>query len=152
MIKWLILCSIEENCDVAINQTVWGVKPRLKRVWDDVLRGDIAFFYVPKTIKRIIGVCRVKEKLDPQVYSPAPLWHDEIEQNRVVYSYRFKFNLIHVSDDPLIQGIDVKGLRLSLQQGISHIRDEKTIYELHRRVKLKWNIDVPSPQAGSVKK
>lgn len=146
MVKWLILCGNEDNWDVAIKQKVWGVKANLSRLWNEVLREDVVFFYVTRTVKRLIGVARVKEKLDPRIYPPKPLWPDEIREGRVIYSYRFKFEPIHVCKNPMFEGIDTEGLRVSKQKGMSRIIDQRSINELSRRVKLNWHVDVSTPK------
>jgi len=146
MPKWLILCGNRENWDVAIEYKVWGAKPALRRLWSELSSGDIVFFYVTRTIKRVIGVGRVQERLDPQTYQLKPLWPDEVRENKIIYPYRFKIEPIHICENPLSEGIDIQGFRISKQKGISRILDREAISELHRRSKLSWNVDIPPPE------
>jgi len=146
MPKWLILCGNRENWGIAIESKIWGVKPALRSLWNELLDGDIVFFYVTRTIKRVIGVGRVQERLDPQIYQPKPLWPDEIRENKVIYPYRFKIAPIHICKNPLSEGIDIQGLRISKQKGMSRIIDGEAINELHRRVNSSWSVDVPTPE------
>jgi len=146
MVKWLILCGNEENWDVSIKHGVWGVKPNLRRLWNDVLDGDIVFFYVTRAFKRVMGVGRVREKLDPQVYPPKPLWPDEIRERKVIYPYRFRFEPFHVCDKPSLNGIGVNEIRISKQKGMSRIIDKEAIDDLYQRVKSSWGVDLPLPE------
>lgn len=145
MVKWLILCGNEENWNIAIKNKVWGAKPFLGRLWNKLLKGDIVFFYVTKSRKRIIGVGTVREKLDPKAYSPKPIWPDEVSKGQVIYPYRLKFETIYVCENALIEGISVKGLKISKQKGMSRILDNESILELHRRVQANWSVDIPLP-------
>lgn len=150
MPKWLILCGNTENWDVAIEYKIWGAKPTLRRVWNQLSSEDVVFFYVTRTIKRVIGVGRVREKLDPQTYQPKPLWPDEIRGNKVIYPYRFKIEPTYICKNPLSEGIGIEGLRVSKQMGMSRIKDREAINELHRRINLSWNVDVPTPEGALV--
>ena len=146
MVKWLILSGNEENWNIAIKKKVWGVNPRLRRLWSSHLEGDIVFFYVTRSLIRIIGVGTVKERLDPEAQSPKPLWPDEVRKSQVIYPYRFKFETIYVCKNPLIEGISIKGLKMTKQQGMSRILDRQSILELHRRVHANWGVDIPLPE------
>ena len=143
MPKWVILCGNKKNWNVATEYKIWGAKPTSQRLWNELSNGDIVFFYVTRTIKRIIGVGRVQEKLDPQTYQPKPLWPDEIRENKVIYPYRFRIEPIHICKTPFEEGIDIKGLKISKQMGMSRIVDREAINELYRRIKSSWNVDVP---------
>lgn len=150
MSKWLILCGNRENWDVAIEYKIWGAKPALRRLWSELSSGDIVFFYVTRTIKRIIGVGRVQEKLDPRIHEPKPLWPDGIRENKVIYPYRFKIEPIHICKNPVSEGIDIQGLRISKQKGMSRIIDREAIDELHRRINLGWNVDISTPEEALI--
>lgn len=146
MIKWLILCGNEENWNVAIKNKVWGTRLLLSRLWGGLSKGDIVFFYVARSLRRVIGVGTVKEKLDPQTHPPKPLWPDEISKGQVIYPYRFKFETIYICENPLLEGISIKGLKMSKMRGMSRISDKQSILELQRQVNANWNVDIPLPE------
>lgn len=147
MVKWLILCGNKENWNVAIERKVWGVKPNLSKLWNRLSEGDIIFFYVTRPIRRIIGVGRVVDKLDPKFHPPKPLWSDEIREGRVIYPYRFEFQTLHVCRGDLsLEGISINGLKISVQKAMSSILH--AINDLHQRVKTKWDFDIPLPEVS----
>jgi len=146
MVKWLILCGDDKNWNVAIKNKIWGTNPILRKLWDRLSKGDVVFFYVTRTLMRIIGVGTVKVKLDPQTNPPKPLWPDEISKGKVIYPYRFKFETIYVCVNPLLEGIGVEGLKMSKMKGMSRILDKQSILELQRRVNANWNVNIPLPE------
>jgi len=146
MVKWLILCGNEENWNVAIKNKVWGTKPLLRKLWSGLSKGDIIFFYVTRSIKRIVGVGIVKEKLDPQTYEPKPLWPDEKNKDKVIYPYRFRFETIYLCKNLSLEGINIKGLKISRIKGMSRILDKQSTLELHRLISTNWNVDIPLPE------
>lgn len=146
MTKWLILCGNEENWNVAIKNKVWGTRLLPGKLWGGLSKGDIVFFYVVRSLMRIIGVGTVDEKLHPHTHSQEPLWPDEISKGQVIYPYRFRFETIYVCENPSDEGIGIKGLKMSKMKGMSRILDKQTILELQRRVNVNWNVDIPLPE------
>lgn len=146
MVKWLILCGNEESWDFALKNKVWGIRPNTNRIWNELSKGDIVFFYVTRSLKRIIGVGKVKEKLDPRTNQPEIFFPDEVSSGQVIYPNRFEFETIYVWKNPLVEGISIKGHKLSIMKGINRILDEQTIHELQRRAAVKWSVNIPLPE------
>jgi len=89
MTSW-ILSGFQQNWKIALQQGgIWGVKERLKGLWLGLKKGDTAIFYATSPVKGIIGFGRIRDKF----VQDKPLWPDEEEQRKVLYPYRFDFDI-----------------------------------------------------------
>ncbi len=69
---------------------IWGVKDLLYPEWKALEPGEIIFFFATKKpISGVIGVGKVQNKF----VQDKPLWPDEIEIGKVIYPYRFEFQI-----------------------------------------------------------
>jgi len=94
--KVWILTGNEENWEIAVRDKVWGVKEgRPKSYWDKLEKGDLLLFYAKSPIGGLIGLGLVDSKFKQD----KPLWPDEIREKRVIYPYRFGFNIIYYLPD-----------------------------------------------------
>jgi predicted RNA-binding protein len=85
-----VLSGFRQNWTVALKQGgIWGVKERLKGLWLGLQKGDVVIFYATSPIKGIIGFGRIRDKF----VQDKPLWPDEEEQRKVLYPYRFDFDV-----------------------------------------------------------
>lgn len=70
---------------------IWGLKATAKHVtfWEGLSTGDYILFYVTTPISGVIGygVIHTKFRQDK------PLWPQEVEENRVIWPYRFEFGV-----------------------------------------------------------
>jgi predicted RNA-binding protein len=145
-----ILTGNEENWNLAVSDKLWGVREgRLKGYWDSLKRGDILLFYATSPIGGLIGLGLVESKFKQD----KPLWPDEVRENRVLYPYRFGFEVVYY----LPQGwkernINIADLNPPYMAGINSLSRADAISEIFRRIKEKWNVEVPSFGLGKKKK
>jgi hypothetical protein len=87
--RFWALTGSEENWDKGISETIWGVVEGLKSQWDKIEKGDLLLFYATKPVSGIIGIGRVESKFKQD----KPLWAKEIQENKVIWPYRFDFKV-----------------------------------------------------------
>ncbi|MEM4727853.1 MAG: hypothetical protein QXD04_06355 [Candidatus Bathyarchaeia archaeon] len=90
MPKWWIAAGPAEYWQTAFNfGKIWGVTDKKYAQWNRLSNGDYVLFYATKPVSGIIGygVVRTKFKQD------RPLWPKEIEEGRVIWPYRFEFDV-----------------------------------------------------------
>ncbi len=142
MVNYWILTGSLENWDVAIANSIWGVRKSLKFKWENLKIGDILFFYASAPVSGIIGVGKVINKSEGK----NPLWADEVKENKVIYPYRFEFQTTYVSSYPWKEKkISIGGLRIGFWAGLNIINNTDSIRELLERVNRFWNIDINKP-------
>jgi len=143
--KLWILTGNEENWETALNSgNVWGVREGgLVSRWKKLLKGDLLLFYAKSPVKGLIGVGKVESKFKQD----RPLWPDEIRENRVIYPYRFDFQILGVLAPSkwMAEAVSVADLPLGLQAGVNSISKNNVIEELLNRVKDKFNLSLEKP-------
>lgn len=90
MPKWWIAAGPAKYWQTAFNfGKIWGVTDKKYAQWNRLSNGDYVLFYATKPVSGIIGygVVRTKFKQD------RPLWPKEIEEGRVIWPYRFEFDV-----------------------------------------------------------
>ncbi|MGQ9625881.1 MAG: hypothetical protein ACUVV0_03135 [Anaerolineae bacterium] len=136
---WIIL-GPEKSWETAFNQQgIWGAKEILYPEWKALDPGDIIFFYVTKTIRGVIGVGRVATKF----IQDKPLWPDEIEEGRIIYPYRFEFDIDYLVEQEEWKAKKVP-IGLSIQEmrrGINLLKEE-TVEKLYKAFKEKFNYTI----------
>jgi len=141
-----ILTGNEENWETALNSgNVWGVREgNLVSRWQKLQKGDLVLFYAKSPVKGLIGVGRIESKFKQD----RPLWPDEIRENRVIYPYRFDFQILGVlTPDKWGTGaVTVADLPLSLQAGVNPVSKHEVVMELLNRVKDKFNLPLEAPE------
>lgn len=139
--KIWILTGNEENWEIAVRDKVWGVREgRLKNYWNKLEKGDLLLFYAKAPVKGLIGLGVVESKFKQD----RPLWPDEIREKRVIYPYRFGFQIVYYLPDSWKEKrIDVGDFRLPYQSGINPLTNSDTARELLQRVKRIWNVEPP---------
>jgi len=140
--KVWILTGNEENWEVAMRDKIWGVKEgRLKSSWDKLEKDDLLLFYAKSPIGGLIGLGLVESKFKQD----KPLWPDEIREKKVIYPYRFGFNIIYYLPDSWQQkNINVVDLKLAYQAGLNPLSRTEAINEILKRAKEKWNVEIPT--------
>lgn len=93
-IQYWSLPGTVENWGIAAQQRVWGMKAKFAKTWQRLSGGDVLFFYAKSPVGGIIGHGHVAVKFKGQ----APLWPDEIRAGRVIYPYRFEFEVTRLLD------------------------------------------------------
>lgn len=66
-----------------------GVTEKLRSQWESLSRGDYVLFYVSKPVSGVIGYGVVKAKFKQY----EPLWPKELNEKRVIWPYRFEFDV-----------------------------------------------------------
>jgi predicted RNA-binding protein len=145
-VKLWILTGNEENWETALNSgNVWGVREGgLVSRWKNLQKGDTLLFYAKAPIKGLIGV----GKLESKFKQDRPLWPDEIRENKVIYPYRFDFQILGVlTPDKWNEGaIAVADLPLSIQAGVNPVSKVETVTELLNRVGDKFSLSLETPE------
>ena len=140
-----ILTGNEENWETALNNgNIWGVREGgLVNRWKKLQKGDILLFYAKSPVKGIIGI----GKLESKFKQDRPLWPDEVREKKVIYPYRFDFQILGVLNPEKwhIDAISVSDLPLSLQAGVNPIAKQEVIEELINRAEDKFNLTLDSP-------
>jgi hypothetical protein len=90
MLRWWIAAGPREHWQVAFEMgKIWGVIDKKIAQWERLSDGDYVLFYVTKPVSGVIGygIVRTKFKQDK------PLWPREVEERRVIWPYRFEFDI-----------------------------------------------------------
>lgn len=90
MPKWWIAAGPPEHWKTAFDfGKIWGVIDKKFAQWDKLLNGDYILFYATKPISGVIGygIVRTKFRQDK------PLWPKEVSEGRVIWPYRFEFDV-----------------------------------------------------------
>lgn len=149
--KFWVLSGSLENWETALNHKKWGVKPNLEKSWYRLEEGDALAFYVTKPVKGIIGFGKVKKKLQENY----PLWKDEIRSNKVVYPYRWLFEIDALAEQPWSENkIVISDLGIEIRAGLNSLKNKSVITTLLGRVSLQWKKDLShlSPKEIQIEK
>lgn len=136
--NWWVIVGSEENWDSAIQGTtgIWGVrdKPVLKKYWTDLKKGGYILFYVTSPVSGIVGYGQIESKNKQD----KPLWPDELRQNKVIYPWRFYFNILHILPTQLWKEERLKISGIPFQAGLSRISNPTTIKSVIQIINKKW--------------
>lgn len=140
--KVWILTGNEENWEVAVRDKIWGVREgNLKKQWDKLEKGDLLLFYAKSPIGGLIGLGLVESKFKQD----KPLWPDEVRENKIIYPYRFGFNIVYYLPTSWKEkNINVADLKLPFQAGLNSLNRKEAIDEILKRVKNEWNVELPN--------
>jgi len=90
MPKFWIASGPPEYWKVAFEMgRIWGVTDKKFTEWKKLSSGDYVLFYATKPVSGVIGYGIVKTKFRQD----KPLWPREIEERRVIWPYRFEFDV-----------------------------------------------------------
>lgn len=144
MVNYYILTGSLENWETAISNSMWGVREGLKIRWNKINISDILFFYVKSPISGIIGVGKVTDKFQGK----NQLWRDEIQENKIIYPYRFEFKILYVLPKPW-KDKKISAIGLGIQAGLNPLRNKQSIEKIIVQIKEIWNIDLEKPKIKS---
>lgn len=90
--RWWLIAGPPDNLEIAFKEgNIWGLRAvkNLIANWEKLAQGDHILFYSTKPVSGVIGygVARTKFKQDK------PLWPQEIEQRKVIWPFRFEFDV-----------------------------------------------------------
>jgi hypothetical protein len=138
--KAWISVGTPENWETAIAGNIWGVVEGLKSTWEKLQKGDILLFYATFPIKGIIGVGRIKNKFKQD----KPLWAKEIKENRVIWPYRYDFEVEFLlpRTDWESKKVSITGLNVNIRSGLNPIKDREAVKILLQRMDEAWNTEL----------
>lgn len=109
------------NWERGLENGIWGIVPELAHHWQKIEKDDIVLFYCKAPISRFFGAGILRTKFR----QTNPLWKEEIQENRVIWPYRFEFDVIHLI--PFGgwkgEGISNRDYNLAVLGGLNPIRD-----------------------------
>src|SRR6185312_13389486 len=124
----------------------WGIQTNSPTLSEYQLLkpGDIVFYYVtqeepsPFTKRGFFGIGQILRKYEQS----EQFWPDEIEQDRIIYPYRFDFETIKIVeyDDDVLSWIE----GLPYTKGLNHITNQEKLRQLLHNLKVKWGIEIKS--------
>lgn len=119
---------------------IWGVKERLFPEWKALDPLDPVFFYVTSPVSGVVGVGSVRNKF----VQDKPLWPDELEAQKVIYPYRFEFDIAYLLERERWKTARIK-VPLTVQElkrGINVLL-QRTVEHLGAAVARDWGVAVP---------
>ena len=142
MKKFWLLVGSEENWERALAENIWGVTEINRKTWEKLESGDVALFYVKRPVKGVIGVGVIKTKFKQD----KPLWRQEIESGKVIWPYRFEFEVEYALplSDWRNKAVRLKGLEVPTIRGINPIRDLRKAERLLVKLDEEWNTNLTS--------
>lgn len=133
-----ILCGKSENWNIALKDQIWGLIPKFGGKWKYLQLNDFVFFYATSPVKGVIGFGKVKAKFKQN----KPLWPDEIDNNEVLYPYRFEFDIEYTLPENQWGSKQIKiSLPIGFYSGMNLFDDEDLLNNLKESIKAKWNRD-----------
>lgn len=131
------LSGTMENWERAIAGSLWGVRSGLKTFWDKLEVGDILFFYVVAPVSGIVGIGKVESKFEQQT----PFWSDEVNENKVIYPYRFEFKVNYIVPQPQWKEnkIKIQDLNIGFRSGMNPVTNKDAAKSLLIRLDESWH-------------
>ena len=100
---------------------IWGLIPQLVNHWQRIQSGDLVLFYCIKPIKGFVGAGIIRSKFK----QTAPYWKEELQENKVIWPFRFEFDVTHLI--PLgswkTHAISNQQLNLAILAGLNPVKD-----------------------------
>lgn len=141
-----ILTGNEENWETALSHgNIWGVREGgLVNRWKKLQKEDLLLFYIKSPVKGIIGVGKLQSKFKQD----KPLWPDEIRTNKIIYPYRFDFQILGVLSPEKwrVDSLSVSDLSLGIQAGVNPVSKKEVVAEIINRLSDKFNLELSTPQ------
>jgi len=111
----------QENWEMGLENGIWGIVPELEHHWQRITKNDIVLFYCKAPISRFFGSGIIRSKFR----QTSPLWKEEIEQNQVIWPFRFEFDIVHLAPLSLWRtlGVPNKRYNLAVLAGLSPVAD-----------------------------
>ncbi|MDW8041181.1 MAG: EVE domain-containing protein [Nitrososphaerota archaeon] len=95
MAKYWIVCGTPEHWQIAFAMgRIWGLidKPNMFKRWEKIQEGDKILIYATRPVQGVIGHGTILRKFKQD----RPLWPPEVQKNRVIWPYRFEFDVDYV--------------------------------------------------------
>lgn len=139
MRSWLLVGD-EENWERALAENIWGVTGVHRKTWERLESGDVVLFYVKRPVMGIVGVGVIKTKFKQD----KPLWRQEIKSGKVIWPYRFEFEVKYALPPPdwRNKAVGLKEFKVKIMGGINPIKDLKKVERLLAKLDGKWNTNL----------
>jgi len=139
MRSWLLVGD-EENWERALAENIWGVTGVHRKTWERLESGDVVLFYVKRPVMGIVGVGVIKTKFKQD----KPLWRQEIKSGKVIWPYRFEFEVKYALPPPdwRNKAVGLKEFKVKIMGGINPIKDLKKVERLLAKLDRKWNTNL----------
>ena len=90
MPKWWIAAGPPDHWKTAFEMgRIWGVTDKKFSRWEKISANDYILFYATKPVSGVIGYGVIRTKFKQN----KPLWPREVEERRVIWRYRFEFDV-----------------------------------------------------------
>jgi len=94
MTNYWVAVGPTEHWEIAFGQgNIWGLttSARNKALWTSISEGDHILFYATSPVSGVIGYGIIKTKFKQD----KPLWPQEIKEHKVIWFYRFEFDVTY---------------------------------------------------------
>jgi len=141
MVSLWILTGTPKNWEIALSQKIRGFQEPLNRDWENIQKNDVVIFYASSPISGVIGIGKVKNKFKQD----SPLWPEELKKRKVIWKYRFEFEVIYALpiSEWQTKKVEISDLRVGFWKGINRIRNLKEGQRLLERLEFTWKIEIP---------
>jgi hypothetical protein len=111
----------QANWEKGFENGIWGIKPELEHHWQRITRNDIVLFYCVAPVSRFFGSGIIRSKFR----QTNPLWKEEIQENRVIWPFRFEFDVVHFVPLALWRKLGVANTKynLAILAGLNPVAD-----------------------------
>ena len=148
MVNWWIAAGPPEHWQIAFAfGKIWGLRPIKKMIaqWGRLSKGDYVLFYATKPVSGIIGYGVVKTKFKQD----KPLWPKEVNEGRVIWPYRFEFDVEFClpQDKWIINEVSSRYMSAAARGGFQIVKEKEAqeIIERFTLPKVKRKISVKKP-------
>lgn len=132
MPRWWVAAGPPEHWQTAFNSgKIWGVTDKKLTQWEKLSKDDYVLFYATKPVSGVIGYGVVRTKFKQY----EPLWPKEIEEKRVIWPYRFEFDVEYClpQDKWVTHRITTKYISAAARGGFQPVK-EKEAQEIIQRL------------------
>jgi len=142
---WVVVGN-EKNWERGFENGIWGLVPPLEHHWLRITPGDLVLFYCVAPVKGFIGAGIIRSKFKQD----RPFWEEEIRERRVIWPFRFEFDITHLL--PIgkwhSQAVSNRPFNLPILAGINPVLDiQKALTVLE---KLKFTIIKPVKREAEI--
>jgi hypothetical protein len=124
MSNWWLVVGKPENWQIALlSKGIWGLRDSARHhmIWEELSAGDNLVFYATRPIGGVIGYGVVVTKFRQDT----PLWPEEVKQAKVIWPYRFEFDVKRlIPQDRWEKGkLEINELRALIRDGFQPLRE-----------------------------
>ena len=135
-----------KNWERGLENGIWGLVPKLKNHWLRIKAGDLVLFYCKAPIKGFVGAGVIRSKFKQD----RPLWKEEVQENTVIWPFRFEFDITHLL--PLgswgSQAVSNAPYNLAILAGLNPISETEKAFKVLE--KLQFTVIKPAPKEKEI--